>query len=394
MKNHYALWALWAVLFTAMLVGAAPAARADVAPPRGKKVVVVLPFTSPTRYNRMGRNAQETFVTRLVQTRKVRVIQGSMVRRMLRKYHLRWTGTIEPRLLRAAGKWLKADYVLAGKLRWGGDAYTLSMHVLDVRTLETTMAEDVDFRDTRKMRVAMRVGAKKIAAVISGRGSGGSRAGLFLNVSPRAFYDTSDACIQAMGAILSRYHFSGSVDETDEETKTVKVKGRGPSLPKGVPIDLYSDSGIDGPKKLATAYVVRKISGGYEARYRMGPEDGIDLGAKATNHKHRWIVAVGKIVDEAEDNQKLVKRFRSALLEKMSEGEQFQQIEGGSTDWLAGKSSRRKRFFAYKALFKRGIEVVLEGKFYGSSGSRRAHFKIYSTLTGKLLGEPRFETSL
>ena len=31
---------------------------------------------------------------------------------------------------------------------------------------------------------------------------------------------------------------------------------------------------------------------------------------------------------------------------------------------------------------------------HGGSGSRRAHFKIYSTMTGKLLGEPKFETSL
>jgi hypothetical protein len=106
------------------------------------------------------------------------------------------------------------------------------------------------------------------------------------------------------------------------------------------------------------------------------------------------VVAVGKIVDEAEDNRKLVERFRSALLEKMSEGELFQQIEGGQTDLLAKLSSRRQRFFAFRKLFDRGIEAVLEGKLYGSVGHRRAHFKLYSTMTGKVLGELKFETSL
>jgi TolB-like protein len=372
-----------------------PAARADVQPRRrGKPVVAVMPFSSPTRYNLMGRNSEETFVTKLVQTRKLRVIQSSMVKRMLRKHHLRWTGTVDHRVLKAAQRWLKADFVMAGKLRYGGDAYILSVHVMDVNTLETTMAQDVDFRNTRKMRVAVRVAAKKIAAVVSGTGGGDSRASLFLNVNPRAFYDTSDACIRAMAYGVNRYSFRGSVDEVDEETKTVKVKGRGRRLPKGVPLDIYSDSGIGEPQKLATVYVIRPIAGGYETRYRMGPEDGIELGARVTSLRHRWVVAVGKVVDEAEDNDKLVRRFRSALLEKMSEGERFQQIEGGMTDLLASLSDRRRRFRTFKALFKRGVELVLEGKFYGSSGSRRAHFKIYSTLTGKILGELKFETSL
>ncbi len=126
----------------------------------------------------------------------------------------------------------------------------------------------------------------------------------------------------------------------------------------------------------------------------MGPEDGIELGAKVTTKGHRWVVAVGKVVDEVEDHGELVKRFRSALLEKMSEGVRFQQIEGGYTDLLAKLSHRRQRFRTFKKLWSRGIDIVLEGKFYGDSGSRRAHFKIYSTMTGKLLGEPKFETSL
>ena len=374
-----------------LLGGAAPAAWAQST----KKVVVVLPFTSPTRYNLMGRNAQSTFITQLVKTRRVRVIQGAMVRKMMRRYRLRWTGTLDPRMMKAAGSYLKATHVLAGKLRWGGDAYILSVHVMDVKTLETTMAEDVDFQNSRKMRVAVRIAAKKIAGAISGRRTKGSRAELFLNVNPRAFYDTSDVCIRAMAYIVKRNYFSGKVQSSDEDSKTVRVKGRGRNLPLGTPLDIYSTTGIDGPKKLVTVYVKTKKGGGvYDTVYRIGPEDGIELGAKVVTAKHRWVVAVGKVTDEAEDNEKLVKRFRHALLEKMSEGTQFQQIEGGSTDWLAKKSSRRSRFITYKKLFSRGIEIVMEGKFYGSKGSRRAHFKIYSTFTGKLLGEPKFETSL
>jgi TolB-like protein len=368
-----------------------------VRPKKGRKVVVaVLPFTSPSMYSLMGRNAQEAFVTALVQTRSMRVIQATEVQRMLRRESLHWTGTMNPRILRAAGKFLKADYMMAGKLRFTGDAYTLSVHVMNVRSLETTMAEDVDFMDASKMRIAVRVAARKIAGSVTGKGGGGGgKADLFLNVDARAFYDTADACIRAMGYVTKTFNFSGTVDSVDEESQTVRVKGYAGHLKEGVPFDVYSTSGVDEPTKLTTVFLTRKIAGGFEARWRATPEEGsIELGASVTNRKHKWTVAVGKVVDEVEDHEKLVKRFRSALLEKMSEGERFQEIEGGSTDTLAKLSNRRTRFITFKALFKRGVDLVLEGKFYGGAGSRRAHFKIYSTLTGKVLGEPRFETSL
>ena len=380
-----------------ILAVAAPApARADVTPPgKGKRVVVVFPFTSPTKYSAMGRNAEAAFVTALVKTRKMRVVQSRSVRRMLRKRGLRWTGTLDPAMLKAAGRWLQADDVLAGKLRWTGDAYVLSVHVMDVKTLETTNAEDVDFRHTGKMRVAVRVAAKKIAGAISGTGAdSASKAGLFLNVNPRAFYDTSDALIRVLARVTGSHRFNGTVDETDEEKHTARIKGGPPGLPKGTPLAVFDDGGIDEPLRVATLYITREVAGGYDTVYRRAAGDGIELGARVTHVGHRWVVAVGKVADEVEDHAELVKRYRVALLERLSQGERFVRAEGSFTDVLAGLSNRRHRARAFKKLWTRGVDVVLEGRFYGDSGSRRAHFKIYSTFTGKLLGEPKFETSL
>ena len=377
------------------LLGAASFGHADVTPPPGQKpIVAVFPFTSPTEYSVMGRNAQETFVTQLVKLQKVRVIQTTEVGRMLRRASLHWTGVIDPQMLKAARTWLKADYMLAGKIRYGGDAYILSAHVANVKTLETTFAEDVDFSDISKMRIAVRALAKKIAGQITGSGSGDSKSDLFLNVNPRAFYDTADACIRAMTYSVSPFRFTGTVDSVEEESKSIRVKGPTFGMKEGLPFDVYSTSGIDEPVGVMTVYLTKKIAGGFEAVYRTDPENGVELGAKVTNLKHKWTVAVGVVEDEVEDNDKLVQRFRSALLEKLSEGEKFQQVEGGSTDALAKLSSRTRRFATFKQLWNRGVDLVLEGKFYGGSGSRRAHFKIYSTMTGKVWAEPKFETSL
>ena len=385
---------LWVVLLAGVAVSGP--ARADVEPPaKGKRVVVVFPFTSPTKYSAMGRNAEAAFVTALVKTRKVRVIQSRDVRRMLRERGLRWTGTLEPTMLKAAGRWLKADDVLAGKLRWAGDAYVLSVHVMDVKTLETTQAEDVDFRHTGKMRVAVRVAAKKIAGAVSGTGGGGgSKAGLFLNVNPRAFYDTSDACISALGRVTGRYRFNGTVDESDEEKRTARIKGGPAGLPRGIPLAVFDDGGIDEPERVGTLYITREVAGGYDTTYRRVAGDGLELGARVTSAGHRWVVAVGKVVDEVEDHGELVNGFRSAMLERLSQGERFVRAEGSLTDMLAGLTNRQHRARALKKLWAKGVDLVLEGRFYGDSGSRRAHLKIYSTFTGKLLGELKFETSL
>jgi len=393
------MFALRRAAFTAALLAccmAAPCvARADVEPKRkGKRVVVVFPFTSPHKHSVMGRNAEEAFVTALVKTRKVRVIQSRQVRRMLRKRGLSWTGVLEPRLLKAAGRWLKADDVMAGKLRWVGDAYVLSVHVMDVRTLETTNAEDVDFASTRKMRVAVRVAAKKIAGAVSGTGGGGGKAAMFLNVNPRAFYDTGDAVIRSLEKVVLRYRFKGTVDETDEEKRTARVKGRPAGLPRGTPLAVFDDGGIDEPERVATLYITRAVKGGYDTTYRRVVGDGIELGARVTTKGHRWSVAVGKVVDEVEDHGELVKRFRGAMLERLSSGERFQRAEGSYTDLLARLSSRHHRKRAFKKLWKRGVDLVIEGRFYGDSGSRRAHFAIYSTFSGKVLAQPKFETSL
>ncbi|MCA9666241.1 MAG: hypothetical protein KC503_11660 [Myxococcales bacterium] len=378
---------------------AAPHARADVAPRQvsGKPVVAVLPFSSPSVWSSMGRNAQATFVTQLVNSGRLRVVQAGMVLRMLRRYGLRWTGVLQPSVMRAARRYLRAQYVLAGKLRHVGDAYILSVHVMDATNLQTTVAQDVDFRSYRKMRIAVRVAARRIAAKMTGGSSRGSNADMFLNVNARAFYDGANAAMRALGWRLSRYQVSGTVDSVDSGRRTVKVRGYGGRLRPGIPFNIMSSpDSLDGPKTVATAYFTRRVSGGFEVKVRGSmPEDGIALGAAVTNRKYKWAIAVGRIVDEAGSNEKLARRFRKVLLDKMSEGNtSFQQIEGNRVNRLARMSSRRRRFFAYRSLWKRGVEMVLEGKFYGSPGSRRAHFKVYSTLTGRVIDELKFETRL
>jgi hypothetical protein len=316
------------------------------------------------------------------------------VEKMLRRQGLHWTGVVEPKFLKEAGKWLKADYLLAGKLRWGGDGYILSAHVMDVKTLETTLAEDVDFKDLQKMRIAVRRLAQTISSAIDGSEAPSSKAALFLKIDPRAFYDTADACVEAMAHVVDQFRFQGTVEASDESNKSIQVKGQVSHLKLGIPLDVFSTSGIDEPTKIVTVYISKLNDNGFEARYRLPLAEGVELGAKVSNYDHPWTVMVGQLEDEAEDDQQLITRFRDALQQKMSEGDKFQQIEGDTQHILAQLANARTRSSAFKKLYGGGIELVLEGKFYGARGAMRAHFKIYATQSGKLLGEPKFETQL
>ena len=53
-----------------------------------KPVVAVLPFGSPNDHNlgNMGRNAQPTFVTQLVKSRKVRVVNEKLMKRAVKRF--------------------------------------------------------------------------------------------------------------------------------------------------------------------------------------------------------------------------------------------------------------------------------------------------------------------
>jgi type 1 glutamine amidotransferase len=47
-----------------------------------------------------------------------------------------------------------------------------------------------------------------------------------------------------------------------------------------------------------------------------------------------------------------------------------------------------------KRLHELGVDFLIEGKFIGSPGSRRADFTVISTVTGEVWGRLKFETRI
>jgi TolB-like protein len=370
-----------------------------------KKVVAVLPFASPNDHSlgKMGDNAQPTFITELVKSKKVKVVDEKRLGDAVKRFARDMTGIMDQSKVKQIGKFLKADYVVAGSLSFTGDTFTMTVHVTNVETLELEMAEDTDFRDIDKMRIAVRANAKKIADLVSG-GSGGAsgKHEAFLNIDARHFYDTAEACIDALKG-LDAWRYEGEIDEEDADAKTVHVKMKHGRPKAGMPLQVFEEGLGENDKSIGVVYVVEpdEKGAGFVAKWIKEKDKSkkkkgdFGLGARVSNARYKYRIAIGKLEDEAEDNIQLVEMFRDKLIEKMEESSNFLAKADSDVARAAvdlGRGSARKE--KLEELHKMGVDFLLEGKFIGSPGSRRADFKVISAATGEEWGKLKFETRI
>lgn len=380
----------------ALVLSTGPAALAAE-----KQVVAVLPFGSPTKYSEMGDNAQPTFITELVKSKKVRVVDEKRADDAVKRFERAMTGLYDSAKVKQIGKFLKADYVVSGMIAYTGDAFTMTVHLTNVETLELEMAEDVDFRDVGKMRVAVRTLAKKVAAMVAGEDAKKGRHEAFLNVDGRSFHDAAEACISALTR-LDDWRYEGEIDE-DMGGKKVHVKLRHGRPKPGMPLQVYEEGLGENDKPIGVVYVEEpdEKGAGFVARWikEEDPEKkkkgDFGLGTRVSNARYKYRIAVGELVDEAEDNEDLVKMFQDKLLETLEESDRFVAKSDDDVAELArslGRGSKKTK--ALEQLHKAGVDFVITGKFIGSPGSRRADFKVVSTVTGKVWQTLKFETRI
>lgn len=379
------------------LMAVAPAASAD------KPVIAVLPFGSPNDHNlgNMGRNAKPTFVTELVKSGKVRVVNEKMMQKAVKRFERQMTGLVDQKNAKQIGKFLNADYVLAGKLSFTGDAFTMTVHVTNVESLEIEFADDVDFRNASKFRVAVRTAAKKIVAAVTGEGRAKGKHEAFLNIDARDFYDAADACIASLSR-LGIWRYEGTVDE-ELDSKKVHVKLSHGTLNEGMPLQVFEEGLGDNDKPIGVIYVIEPDDSGrgFIAKWIKEKDKSkkkrgdFGLGARVSNANYKYRIAIGPIEDEAEDNTALVDAFRDKLIEKLEESDKYIAKSGGViTETVMGLGRGETKKKNLTKLHKLGVDFVVTGKFIGSPGKRRADFKVMSAMTGKVWKTFKFETRI
>jgi TolB-like protein len=366
-----------------------------------KKTVAVMPFGSPTRWSEMGNNAQPTFITELVKSKKVRVVDEKRADAAALRFAKESTGLYDQSKVKQIGRFLKADYVLSGQVSHTGDAFTMTVHVTNVETLELEMAEDVDFRDLGKMRVAVRNAAKKIAGQISGEEAKAGKHEAFLNVDARDFYDTAEACVKVLEG-LDAWRYEGEIDSEVSEKKVHVKMSYGKPKP-GMPLQVFEEGIGENDQPIGVVYVREpdEQGGGFIAEWIKEKDASkkkrgdFGLGARVSNARYKYRIALGRLDDEAEDNEALVEMFKTKLTETFEESSKFiAKTESEVLDLATGLGKGSARKSDLKKLHGLGVDFLIEGKFIGSPGSRRADFTVISTVTGEVWGRLKFETRI
>ena len=369
-----------------------------------KPVVAIFPIKSPNNHNLglMGHNAQPLFVTQLVKSGKVRVVNDALMKKAVKRFELEMGGLFDTKKIRRVGKWLKVDYIVTGQISWGGDGFTMTVHVTNIETLQVEMADEIDFRDIPKFKRAVRAAGQKIAGVISGEGGASKKSTAFLNLDARAFEDTADRLINTMEGLKS-WRYEGEIDDEDRGKRKVHVKLRYGRPKPGTPLQVFEEGLGENDSLIGVLYVVENDDGrsGFVARWikekdkRKRKRGDFGLGARVSNDKYKYRISIGRIEDLAEDNAALVEMFREKLEDALSEKRMFKSRNNSKFKAIAldlGRGGTRKKNL--KKLHKLGADFLLEGKFIGDPGRRRADFKLISTVTGEVWGNLKFETRI
>ena len=367
-----------------------------------KKKIAIVPFESPNRHSlgEMGANAVEYFEIQLIKSGKVRVFERKQMQRILKEHEFNMTGLVDPgKITKVLGNIVPVDFLLMGKIVYLGDSFSITSRLVDMESAELVLADETTFRDVRGLRIAVKSLAKKFAAAAAGEEVKASASEMFLNTDPKHFYRAAELLTKKLERSLW-WDIEGEVGDVDSGSKKVKVEiKRGPNeIYKGVRMEVFRDE-TGGMEKIGEIYVQKHKKGKKELKakyYKKGaPEDSdFQLGDKVLSRDYKARIAIGNIVDEVEDHEALVKKFRETMIEKLMESRKLGSVEydeiQNRLDKINGPSEKKKM----KKIHKKGVDYIVLGKFYGRPGDRRTDFKVYNAYTGKVILTVKFDTRL
>lgn len=363
-----------------------------------KRVVALVPFEGPPQslYRDLPTSAMESFSTQLIESKKVKVVERQKLDRIFKEHELNLSGFIDPATIKKAlGRGLAVDFLIMGRISDSGDGLMLNARLVNLETSEIEIAKEVPFRDVSALRVAVKSLSKQFLAEISGEQSKESAAEAFLNTDPKHFY----AAAEALSDELSRLAIviEGEVSDVDTGSKrvTVDLRSNGGELPPGSKVEVFRDE-VGNKKRVAELFVVEHQAGDKTAvcsYLKSGKGNKVQLGDTVSAKQYKWHVVLGPIVDEAEDNEKLVARFKDTVAERLADLPNFVYAKDEGVEQALGLWASQRDKAAAK-LFELGVDVVVTGKFIGRPGDRRTDFKVYSTHSGKLRHEAKFDTRL
>ncbi|MFC1655092.1 hypothetical protein ACFL2F_04730, partial [Myxococcota bacterium] len=98
--------------------------------------------------------------------------------------------------------------------------------------------------------------------------------------------------------------------------------------------------------------------------------------------------------DEDEENEKMVDMFRDGLLKEMSEADRIEPVDDGKVEKIITRMGSKTKKKSLEKLFKKGVDLLITGRFSGEAGNRRIDFEVLSTFDGKRVTKIKYDSRL
>jgi curli biogenesis system outer membrane secretion channel CsgG len=359
-----------------------------------KKIVVGDPKTkwasssacrgyAPTYADSIARSLR----TRIVETGSFRVVSREQLKKVLKEHEMAMTGLSDPTTAKITGQFLQADLVMATEVICHTNHVEFGILLVEVETAEIVWAKNYEMKNLKKTSRALKDIAKllKKYAKTGKIGGDAGKSEAMMMIDSKALHDASEVIIRIVERSVPRA--SVEIKDVNAVSDTIKVKVRGQAWP-GTKFKVMRDD-----EEIGWVYLKKKGRGDVEAS-TLDEISAFEEGDTGSSEEFVPKIAIGYIEDEDEDNEKMVDLFKEGLVKEMSEADRLEVVDDGKVDKILNRMGNKTKKKSLAKLFKKGVDLLITGRFSGESGNRRIDFEVLSTLDGKRVTKIKYDSRL
>ena len=315
------------------------------------------------------------------------MVSREQLKKVLKEHEMAMTGLSDPTTAKFTGQFLQADLVMATEVLCHTNHVEFGILLIDVESAEIVWAKNYEMKNLKKTSRALKDIAKllKKYAKTGKIGDDAGKTEAMMMIDSKALHDASEVIIRIVERTVPKA--SIEVKDVNAYSDTIKVKVRGQAWP-GTRFKVMRDD-----EEIGWVYLKKKGRGDVEA----GTQDEISAfeeGDRGSSEEFVPKIAIGFIEDEDEDNEKMVDLFKEGLVKEMSEAEGLEVVDDGKVDKILNRMGNKTKKKSLAKLFKKGVDLLITGRFSGESGNRRIDFEVLSTLNGKRVTKIKYDSRL
>jgi curli biogenesis system outer membrane secretion channel CsgG len=326
-----------------------------------------------------GETLAASLRTRLAETGAFSVLSREQMQKLMREHDLAMTGLADASNAKVLGQFLQADLLLSGDLLCNPKTVEFNVNLIDVETTEIVWAHNYNMKDLNKINRMLKDIAK-LAADYAKTGkvakSAGDTEDLML-IDSKILHTATQMVIADISRSIPKA--SARIEEVNAYGETIKVKitGAANKVWPGLRMKV-----VRSDEDVGWIFLKKTGPGTVEA----GSDDDIssfEEGDHATTQDYKPKVAIGFISDKDEDNEKLVEMFKKNLVKEMSESDKLDPVDDQEVEKILDKMGETINKKELEKLYKKGVDLIITGRFLGGNGDRRIDFEVLSAYDGK-----------